>query len=728
MARGNRAGPFAGPHGLATLLGGAAALVGLQDLALGAPRAGDDPRPRAGIVDAAPLAPAAVERLAALNAEAALPFTARRSAVHGMARTLSGGRLELGARDLGAAALDFIGRHGALLGLPSGLEPAATVRGRKVALSFRLRGIDVLHAAAMVTFDADGHLVAAAASAQGPARPLGLHALDDVASITAAIGAIDGERARHARAAGVQWGRPQLARAWLATPAGLVPVIRIGLTGDRAGESFEAWVDARDGAPRRVLDRVHRGEGFYPNDPLLIPFETKKAKGSAFKSVAKALSLTPSTRTFKAWSKGIGAPVNLPKGFLTGAHVDIWDANDLNFVSESGVFKTSLLDDPDGFDQANTYYQVEEFFRHLEKQLGFPPASDHSLPVIVNFKTDVPNAFFVADTFPIDGHTVGYLQFHDLDQDFGSIGDFSRDPTVVAHEYVHAWLAFEGESFNDPLDYPTRAVGEAIPDFFACAFHGETVIGEYLDAAFGMGFARDLQDDDHLAVTIDDAIALTATGLPQEHRAGEVMGSLLTDLRLELGTRAAEQLVFAALAGMPDSMVDIGYGVVDAGNAFTASADYLFECAGALLDATLDGNEFAAVIGAATTRGVIGDATSSGDFFYALDGFRRGKIVIPSRFVAGDVQHSYFFTVPAGSTLTVTVSADRDGVLPDFEIVDAATRTLFPYLEPKPRKFSSGDRKVTAKKLELLLGSGEIYEFIVFNDGLDGGYTLTLDS
>jgi hypothetical protein len=145
------------------------------------------------------------------------------------------------------------------------------------------------------------------------------------------------------------------------------------------------------------------------------------------------------------------------------------------------------------------------------------------------------------------------------------------------------------------------------------------------------------------------------------------------------------------------------------------------------MDATTTDADFAAVLGAATTRGVIGHPASSANLFVALDGFSRGKLTIPAAFIARDVEQSFFFTAPAGSRLTVTITADRGGALPDFEIVDAATRTLFPYVEQNARKFTGGHRKVTASKLDLLLADNEVYEFIVINDGLDGAYTLTLD-
>ncbi|MSR48350.1 MAG: hypothetical protein EXS13_15035 [Planctomycetes bacterium] len=680
----------------------------------------------------APLAPRAAAQLAALNAEALEPFHARRSPVNGAARTISGGRLGVNsadpvATDFAEAALEFLDRFRELFALPANATPAARLRGRRVEVSYSHDGLPILGLDVSVSFDGHGELVAARASVPGPVRPLGTFLLRDDEAAPLATQAVEAEDALRRRRPGVVWTTTRSRRAWRAEAAGLVPVVQVTLQGDRPGELFEVTIDARDGVSRRVVDRVRRGDGLYPYFGQFVPFSTKSAKGLVFKSVDNAIDGIASTKSLKNWSKGIGAPVDFAQGFLVGAHVDIWDDLNTNLFSASGNFKTSISADPDGFDQVNTYYQVDTFFGHLDKQLLDPIALGHALPILINVKTDEPNAFFVADFFPIDGHTIGYIQFNDIEELVGPEGDFSRDPTVVAHEYTHAWLAFEGESFEDPLDYPTRAVGEAIPDFFACAWQDEVEIGTYLDAVTGLGLARNLQDDDELLTTLLDAIDLTASGLPEEHRAGEIFGSLLTDLRLEIGTKDSERLVFASLPFLPDSVADIGIGVVDANNAFDASAEYLFECAVGLADSALEDGDFLAVLGAATSRAVIGDEFSFGDVFFDLSAFKKNKVTIPARFVAGDSSHSYFFVAQAGSTLKVTIKADKDGALPDFDLFDGATGSVFPAFETKAKSFTSGDRKVTQSGLELLLGDGVLYEIEVLNFGLDGAYTLTLD-
>jgi hypothetical protein len=102
---------------------------------------------------------------------------------------------------------------------------------------------------------------------------------------------------------------------------------------------------------------------------------------------------------------------------------------------------------------------------------------------------------------------------------------------------VHAWLFYEALDFSDVVDSPTRAVGEAIPDFFAVTHHGKTRMGEYLDQVIPIGSGRDLQDDDHFPETTQDAMSLTSSGLPEEDRSGEIFGSMLVDRRLDTSSQ-----------------------------------------------------------------------------------------------------------------------------------------------------------------------------------------------
>jgi len=673
------------------------------------------------------LADAAAARLATLQQEAERPFVARASPLHGAVRSLAGGRLATTTADRGAAALGFLERHGALFGLPPALKATTKLRGERVYVSFTLAELPIVGLEATVLFDAQGRITGANVVAPGPARPLGRFVVGDEVATRTATDALAHGRGRPVGVAAPAWQEPRLQRAWQATGDGLVPVLRVALASVTPGESWEVVVDARDGAQRRVVTHIDRGEGLYPFFGNFIVFDTKSASGTAFKSIDKALDLSASSKSLKNWARGIGAPVNQSQGFLTGAFIDIYDDNNQNVFSSSGNFKTDLFADPDAFDQVNTYYQCDTFFAHLKKQLGHAVASDFSLPFVVNAKSTTPNAFFSSDPFPLDNHVDGFILFFDLEPVLDEFADFSRDPTVVAHEYTHAWIHYEGESFEDDLDYPTRAAGEGLADFFALAWQKDDVIGRYIDAATGIGISRDLQDDDFFIDTLADAVAVSGTPLPEEHRAGEILGSFCTDLREELGTKKAERLVYAALPFMPNSMVEIGYPLVDATNMVDASGDFLLACLAGLLDVSPDAKQTAAIVGFATARGIVGDDQSVGDVTIDLASFSKGKITIPGAFVGGDPAQSFFFTAPPGSTLSVTVKADKNGALPDFTLLRAVGGTPDASTSTQPKKFTSEGRKVSEKGIALLLGQGEVYQLVIENDGFDGGFTLTLD-
>ncbi|MBM4015760.1 MAG: hypothetical protein FJ293_12460 [Planctomycetes bacterium] len=681
------------------------------------------------------LTPSAQVQLAALNAESTVPFHARRSPIHGAARVISGGKWRPSDRmdsDPVTLASEFLARHHALLELPGGLPATPRERTRRVHFNYTFDGLPILGLDAIVQFSPDGEVIGASASAPGYVRPLGRFVVQDGDAGPVAIAAVLAETARDARAAGITWSVTGTRRAWRAERDGLIPVLQVGVTGDRLGHTFEVLVDARNGNPQRVVNRVKHGDGVYPWFGTDVAFDTKSASGTVFKSVDAAIDEKGSSKSLKNWAKGVPAPVDLEIGYLTGAFADIWDEAGENVFDEKGKFKFDPYFEPDDFDQVNTYYQIDTFATHLEKTLKVDLASAFSLPVIVNYADTEANAFFSADSFELDDpgeeHTDGYLAFYDWDP-ADSQADASRDPTTVAHEYTHAWLYFEGiTTFEDPDGYPTGAGDEAFADFFASAWSGETTVFRYCEELYPwMDASRDLQDDDFFIDTVVDAIFDGEDGLPEPHTAGEVLGSLLTDLWIELGYKAAENLVYDAMFGFPTTTADLGYPIVDGTNAIEATGEYFYAIVDALFDAATDEKQEAAIVGYATGRGIIGDEFSVVDMVLDLSAFKKEKIVIPGWFNSYDLEQSYYFTAPEGSTLSVTIIAEKDGVLPDFEIYDAETGDPFVTFETKERKYTSGDRKVTQKGIELLLDGNATYEIVVSDDGVGGYYTLTLD-
>lgn len=664
---------------------------------------------------------AALERL---NAVAQVPFRARASRENGAALALVGGRFVADKGDASSAALGFLAAHGEIFGLPAGLEATTVVRGAnplRVYVRYALDGVPIEGISAMVEVDQRGAVVAAQVRGGRGASALGAFDLDQIGAEWFALDELPKHRQRLGKLANYTGDTPRAWRVWLAADGGLTPAYRVEFVSKRQGEAYSLYVDASSKRLLRIVDRAHSGTGNYPFFGNLVTFKTGSATCSTYTSMAKAIDAKASSKSMKDWSLGVGAPVNLPKGFMAGARFDVFDDNGNDPFSTKGSFKFNPLSQADAFDVANTGFEINSAYAHLKKNLGHDLGSNFAMPLLVNVKDTTLNAFFTPSTFP-DGHTDGFMLFFDNEQ-LGSVeADFSRDPSVVDHEYTHAWTHFEGENFEDPLDFPTRAANEAIADFFSLAKQKDTVLARYIEFIYtNIGIARDLQDDDHLVPVFNDAITLTQSGLPEEHRMGEVLGSFMTDLRVKIGTKKAMRMVYDALPFIPNDMATAGFPVVDANNAFDAVTSFFGDFAAGLLEADLaaGGKNQGAIHGAAAARGVTNNVNAETAQLIDLASFSKGKLKIPSAFVVNGDEHFYAFEAPLNAKLSLTIAGKGD-VRPDFQFVfgtidELATKTV-----------SDGGRKVAEKNIQLV-DAGGIYAFTISNAGGVGTYTLTLD-
>ncbi|MCK6448693.1 MAG: hypothetical protein L6Q99_20050 [Planctomycetes bacterium] len=668
---------------------------------------------------------AAFERL---NACADAAFRARRAADGSVARGIHGGALRTGAASPELAALEFLDAYAEVFGFARGLETTTRVRGEtplRVYVSFAKGGVPIEGFSAIVSFDAQSRIVAAevrggsATELGGSATELGGFERDASSAELAASKALGAHRARLGKLATFAGDPPRVWRVWLARDGGLVPAQRVEFVSARQGEAYSFYVDARSGELLRTVDRAYSGTGQYPFFGQTVPFSTGSAKCSTYKSMDAAIAGKAKSQKLKDWSLGIGAPVNLAKGFMTGARFDVFDDTGNDPFVANGKFVFDPLLQADAFDVANTGFEINAAYLHLKKNLGHELGSNFAMPLVVNVKDTTLNAFFTPSTFP-DGHTDGFMVFFDNEQ-LGSVeADFSRDPSVVDHEYTHAWTHFEGESFEDPVDYPTRAANEAIADFFALAKQKDTVLARYIEHIYqGIGIARDLADDDHLLTTFADAVALTQSGLPEEHRLGEVFGCFMTDLRFELGTKKSMRLVYDALPFIANDMASIGFANVDANNAFDATQAFCNEFFTGMLaaDEQAGGKNLGAIHGAAAARG-IGDSEAAGAAnIIDLASLPKGKLKIPSEFVVAGTDHVYAFTAPLNSKLTLSVKA-KGGVQPEFDLI-LGTLTDFDL------DVSANGEKLTIHAT--CTDANETYAFTLGTVGALGAYTLTLD-
>lgn len=697
-------------------------------------------RPRFSVVGLPGLDGPAAAALDALNAASDVPFS---PIAYRPERALSlyGGRF-LASPDPVENAREFWRRAAPVFGIDPGWETdVRSVAARRIHVAFRAGGLEIHGVEARIVLASSGAVIGAKASAPPGTTvdPTFDIAPDEAASL--ARSAVERERARLGRSTAADFS-VRTDAVLLPSGGGLAAGYRVHFSGGAAGESYRVLVDGRSGGIARIEDVVLRGTGFYPingfplSGGLLLPFKTKSGKMSAYKNVDHALLGIATGKKIKHWSKGVPPPVDFPAGLPISARADIWDAND-DYGTPSGA---GLIFDPtfqkDYFDQSNTLYQIESFYAYLKKKLG-PLASNFSLPIVVNVDTNVPNAFFDPSLFP-DGHSLGFLQFNDLEDltGLGPAHDFSRDPTVVAHEYVHALLFYEGLGFGDPLNWPPRAVGEAIPDFFAVTRFQDTVIGEYLDLHFQtiLGpLSRDLQDDDHFPETTLDAMTLTGDGLPEEHRNGEIFGSLLVDLRQVIGAKNSLKRVFFGLPFAPATMDDIAFPTpVTPSNAVDATGAFFGAVVLGLLQGDIKGKNIGEMIGAATARGVVGTDDSVFNIIVELETFQKRKETYRSHFLPGETTHFYLFRADQGRKVRVKVEGLKSGlVLPDFLVYDD-TGDLGAVTHTKPKKVTKGGRVVEEKgillNLDLFAQPAKYYVVEIDNAGGAGGYKLTIDA
>lgn len=629
-----------------------------------------------------------------------------------------------------AWAGSFVRAEAAALALDPAFETTFVEKadGRRVHVGLRLGGIEVDGARGILVFTA-GRLERAVFDLPVSAAVAGAFVLDQAAAESRAAAEL--ARLRQARGLGVapSWQDALSARRYLPRAEGLVPCWLVELRSAAPGEAYALFLNAATGAVEEVRDLLHKGTGYYPYGGYLNPFPTGSTAARVYKDQAAALAGSSSLRKLVQVSKGV--PSIAAKGYVITGHADTWDANGGHAFSSSLDFDWAPLGaDADDFDQANTAYQVERFAKHVKKAAQGPLASDFALPILLNVPSSVPNAFFSPTLFPPDGHTVGYLAFYDLTGVYGQAADISRDPTVVDHEYTHAWLAFEGLDFWGALDVPARAVNEAVADFFAATHHGDTVIGRYAQSVFtGYDVQRDLQDGDHFPEITVAAMAVSSTGLPEEHMNGEIFGSFLVDVARSMGGRTAERLLYQAFPAMPHDMASVGFPSVTPGNSVAATETFFHECVLEFRLAAESNKQVGIIVGAAAARGLQNTPTSTWSTVIDLETVAKRKFTFRSGVVRAGAAQTFWIMANQGRALKVTVKgAAGSGLLPDF--------TVAPYSGnpggvafPNPKESSDGGRVVLQRGIELNDAGHAYYTVTVSGQGgSTGSYTLTVDA
>jgi hypothetical protein len=680
----------------------------------------------------------------------------RLQAQHSGAVSRLSGTIALQGGDLPARAADFTARFGALFDADARTAFAAPEivardeagRPTWVRLRQEVAGVAVADHGLMLRLD-------------GESRALEAHGI--LAPVPAGMQA-PAVAARAARAVALAHlqldaaelvAEPVVALRAEAPDGGSVRLVqRVELVRRQGLQPLAIDVDAQSGAVLAVRELRSSG-GNLVWDGAALPFATGKGKGNIYTSIANAVAGKESGAPLTELTiVDVVAETAAIAGTLTGRYATVSDfeavlynpARAFVFGDSSGILLGGQIAEYEAFDHVNTYAWITRMAGWLGKVQG-GLASDTCLPVIVNYDDGgdgYANAFY--SSADIDGggggFGTGYFVFGDFDAVTGDPGDdFSRDPSVVCHEYAHGLVDKSGFTFGDgALDTPSRAVNEAIADYAAASFLKDPRVGHAFMAhsAEDLGIEGDALRDLTSAVTLQDNLHDTlgfSTSLPEEHDAGEIFGAALWRARTALKAKLADDLILDGLAGWPQSNAEAGYPVVNPGNADEAYLAYYHQCFRSMMDGLLQGGGTAAqqkaagkLLGAFLAHGITGAGGGGGGgedetLYTFADADTAGlSFSFTSEFLGSLDEHRFAVALAAGQTLSISVKgAKSTQTQVDFACDDAPGDFVFGAVK------KVAPDGTAASQAKIKVGTARTCEFTVLNTDAGGGaYTLTL--
>jgi len=658
------------------------------------------------------------------------------------------GRLHTNGDDPRARARDFVERHGDAFGLGFGLTTGTPreldAQSRRVFVPQTVHGHELVGHGLTLRFDDDARVSLAHGAFAGAALRTPAPRVDAADAVVSALSdaGLDPDD--------------------LEVPASSRPIARV--IGDEVvlihevtaivdKRPFALDVDAATGELLSVRENVVHAQGTFKFGDSDIPFGLRAGKGGVFKNI-KAV------KQEKAGLSGLpnvsADEVNVlyaPQGSLTGRYVQVLAASGLQILASDYLFDfdplssalingQSALVESQLFDHVNTYWWLSRMGAYMQSIYGADFPADYSVPAIVNYDDD-DNGYLNAYFTPVDldaagPYAPGYLVFGEFSNITGDpMDDFSRDPSIVAHEYTHMVVDKAGGTFGDAdLDAPSRALNEAIADYAAAGFLKDPALGEALlfhgtevDWGVDTESLRDLRRE----LTLQDdlwGVVGGTTGLPEEHEAGNILGSALWRTRKALKSKTSDKLLFEHLLDLPQSTAETGHAVVDPGNATEAWEDYTYAVFGALFDELLaPGGKQAArkaslLMGAFMAHGLVGVDEDRVAEFDATEGGL--KLAFSGEFLGSLDTHVFDVRLAEGQKLSIAIKG-RKGTQVDFEL-DADPGdgdTPAEILESKPKKVSPKGTK--AAQAKMLVQTTRTYRVTLSNTDAEGGeYKLVL--
>ncbi|MFU8862215.1 MAG: M36 family metallopeptidase, partial [Cyclonatronaceae bacterium] len=229
-------------------------------------------------------------------------------------------------------------------------------------------------------------------------------------------------------------------------------------------------------------------------------------------------------------------------GTLSGSYVSVENDAGTNAFSANHNFQYNTTSTH--FDEVNVYYHVDDFRHNFIEGLGSMGNMHTTAHVHSNDPPGPNNAWFL--------RTNQHIYFGDGTG--ACCNSFAREDKVIHHEYGHA-VIFE---FNEDITSTATemgAISEGVPDYWAGAHTGRSVIGDYAAPAFQRDMANpEINSYQDYENERDNVFPI---GQVPPHDGGEFFSAVLWDIRNsgDINGSQADFLVFDvidALSSQPD--------------------------------------------------------------------------------------------------------------------------------------------------------------------------------
>ncbi len=198
-------------------------------------------------------------------------------------------------------------------------------------------------------------------------------------------------------------------------------------------------------------------------------------------------------------------------------------------------FRFDPVAQPEAFDQANVYWNVDHFVREFHGGNGFAGMPQPITVILLPFRCGSPNT----------GETIGNTIW--LTSEGCGYKSSTRDGDIIDHETQHAVnnsFGLEGGTDRNREIYAT-ALHEALANYFSCAAHDDPIYAEYF---FGpQGFANCNSDPAEYNYSRIDEIGV---GQLQNYLIGMIWSGALWDIRSTIGP-VIDRIALESLGYLP---------------------------------------------------------------------------------------------------------------------------------------------------------------------------------